>query len=91
MLLLIEIDCAPGKIRPNHFYNLIIECMSQNSNQNIKEWSQNVKNLEPDLKLIGNWTWNLEIESDIYQEVQTIFKQQLTEFYNQGCIRYASW
>jgi hypothetical protein len=87
----IEIDCPPGETRPGYLFKSILEILSKHGNQKIKDFSKKNLNKEPDTKLFGNWTWNLEIQTEIQGEVQNEFKKRLTEYYNNGIIRYASW
>lgn len=91
MYLNIEIDCAPGPIRPNKYYKLIMEELLKNSNKEIKDWSTKLIDQEPITKKFGEWCWYLEIDSNIYSTVQNIFKEKLIEFHNDNKIRYASW
>ena len=90
MALIIEIDCPPLSNRPDYFYNLILnEIMLKNDL--CRQWVLNVKKINPNTKLFGNWTWNLDIEDNIKSDVQSIFKEKLELYYNNKFIRYASW
>ena len=87
----VEIDCAPSTVRPNHYYNLIMNELSSSSDEQITEWVSKVKNQEPYNKRFGEWTWHLEIDESIKSVVQSVFEKNIKEFYNIGCIRYGSW
>ena len=86
----IEIDCPPGNPRPGDLFKAIMESLSKNSNQEIKDFSQENLNSEP-TKNFGCWTWDLEIKPEIHSEVQSVFKNRLMEYYQNGIVRYASW
>ena len=90
-MMIIEIDCAPSTLRPDHYYNLIIRELSSSSDDEITEWVSKVNNQEPSNKSFGEWTWQLEIDESIKSAVQSVFKKKIEEFYNTGCIRYGSW
>lgn len=91
-MLIIEIDCQPGSLRPDYFYNNIIDSLQHNQNQNIKNEFEKLKNNKPVSKLFGNWTWKLDINNTKTEsEIQAIFKEKLTQYYNNGAIRYAGW
>lgn len=91
MVLIIEIDCPPGKVRPGDLFKNIMNDLSQNKNNKIKVFVEKNLNKQPNTKLFGEWKWCLEVESEIYSEIQNFFKQKLTIYYNQNLIRYASW
>jgi len=74
----IEIDCDPftGMGRQGDHFKHICE--------NILH----VDYYEPVNKFFGNWEWTVEYES---KEQQDQVKDFLTDLYNQGLCRYASW
>ena len=76
---------------PGDLFKLIMEYILKQENQKIKDFSKNNINKEYFKKFFGEWSWNLEVESEIHTDVQKIFKEKLTEYYKQGIIRYASW
>ena len=90
MALIIEIDGLPLGHRPDYFYNLILNEIMLKNNL-CRQWVLNVKKINPNTKIFGNWTWNLEIEDNIKSEVQNIFKEKLELYYKNNLIRYASW
>lgn len=77
----VEIDCQPGITRPGDIFNTICE------NCNLKEdW------FNKPTKIFGNWEWIVKPEyEEIYKEHQYKVKEQLTQMYNNGSVRYASW
>ena len=91
VILNIEIGCAPGRQRPNIYFKNILELLEKNDNSKIKEWALNNKEKEPDVKLFGDWEWNIPIEDEILKNVQNTFQISLTNYYNLGAIRYGSW
>lgn len=75
----IEIDCPPGGIRPGD----LIEGVIQGTGLQLKESSG---------RFFGNWTWDYsDVDSEVWIKVKNILKERLTELYNNGTIRYASW
>jgi len=91
----VEIDCRPGSSRPDTYFTQILENIQESKilNNEIREhvyknWDNNV---QPVSKLFGNWTWelpSLEIEQKNV-ELRNFIMNILTEFYNNGYIRYA--
>jgi hypothetical protein len=77
----IEIDCAPGNPRPDSYIKGVME------NSGVE-----FDGREPIGKLFGQWTWDFsDISDDIWQKAQEVFAKRLTELYNFGAVRYASW
>jgi hypothetical protein len=89
-MLEIEIDCPPGYTRPDVYFKNIVETLKSNENKAIREFSETLKNLEPVSKRFGNWVWEIDAKN-LHTELQNIFKEKLTEIYNKGGVRYASW
>lgn len=89
-MLVIEIDCPPGYTRPDVYFNSIIDSLNNHQNDAIKEFSKTLKHLEPVSKRFGNWVWEIDAK-DLHSELQNIFKVKLTNIYNKGGVRYASW
>ena len=77
----IELDCAPGGIRPGDLIAGVI-----------KDTGLPVS--EPVAKVFGNWTWDYsEVEgiADLWLKAQPILKERISALYNSGRIRYGSW
>ena len=79
----IEIDCAPGPIRPDFYLPIVLE--SANLTVSGKE--------QPVSRFFGNWVWVLpmkvEDDFDVKLAGEKIHDKQ-EELYNAGRIRYAS-
>lgn len=75
----IEIDCAPGPVRPDAFYvNTIV--------------GTGLPFREPTCKVFGCWTWDYsDLPLEVWERVTPILKERLTAFYLKGAIRFASW
>ena len=74
----IEIDCDPytGMGRQgDHFKNICKNIL-------------HCEYYEPVSKFFGNWTWEVEYENEEQREAVKAF---LTDLYNEGLCRYASW
>lgn len=95
MNLQIEIDCAPGGIRPQQFFNNIVTKISENSkSEELTKFSKNLIDFKPVSSRFGCWEWVIQIDNSISKHfafIQNIFKEDLTSLYNSGAIRYASW
>ena len=77
----IDLDCAPGPIRPNQLLPGILEDTGI-----IIDPEQTVS------RLFGNWQWEIpEEQSELYEKVRETIKDRITALYNKGFIRYGSW
>lgn len=74
----INIDCAPGSIRPDN-----ILCRA------IKETSLLETDFTEVSRCFGNWTWTIPM--DKYMPHQKAIGEKLKAFYEMGAIRYAAW
>jgi hypothetical protein len=90
----VEIDCPPGSSRPDTYFRILLSNIQESTilNNEIKEHVyKNWDNAQPVSKIFGNWTWelpSLEIkEKD--EMLRDFIMNILTEFYNNGYIRYA--
>ena len=57
----------------------------------IIEFLENISK-QPINKLFGCWKWEVnftEKHKELFKPIQTIFKTRLTEYYNNGAIRFA--
>tara|TARA_A100001015_G_C14751600_1_gene617798 strand:- start:90 stop:365 length:276 start_codon:yes stop_codon:yes gene_type:complete len=88
-MLDLEIDCPPGQIRPNFYLELILSHLSKNENNEISVWALNNMNSKPFNTNFGEWSWNLKIEDKIKKEIVNIFITYLSEYHQNGLIRYA--
>jgi hypothetical protein len=96
MSINIEIDCAPGSTRPGNYFKQIITIISNNELEYISTFGKKLLNnpIEPVSKRFGNWEWVIpltEEEIRFSKEIHDIFQKNLTDLYNSGAIRYASW
>lgn len=71
----VEIDCAPMMPRPDTYFKHICSEILHCDYFN------------PFSKFFGNWEWNVKVT----EEQRLAIESYLTEVYNQGKIRYASW
>ena len=75
----IEIDCAPGALRPGDLIAGVIE----GTGLLLKESSG---------RFFGNWTWDYsDVDPEVWIKANPVLKERLTKLYNSGTIRYASW
>jgi hypothetical protein len=75
----IELDCAPGFIRPGH----LIEGVIKDTGLELKVTTS---------RCFGNWTWDYsDVPAEKWKEIQPILKARIEELYHAGRIRYGSW
>ena len=75
----IELDCAPGGIRPGD----LIEGVVQGLDLTIPETS---------MRFFGNWKWEFpDVSDERWQEIQPTIKERVSALYARGVIRYGSW
>lgn len=79
--LSIELDCAPGGLRPNDLLPCVIEGLGIT--------------LDPEntvMRLFGNWKWMIPQEQRIeYLKVRDEVARRIKTMYESGMIRYGSW
>lgn len=94
-MITISIDCHPGSTRPGSYFKYIVNEIVGNStlSQDAKNYIEGYANKEPDSARFGEWTWQLEEPKTniIRTEIIDFFRTALTNYYNQGAIRYASF
>lgn len=74
----IELDCAPGMMRPGDLIEGVLEGVP-------------VKLVEAS-RFFGNWTWVVDpADEAVYLQHQEKVKARITALYHQGAIRYGSW
>ena len=77
----IELDCAPGGIRPDA---LIAEVM--------KSSGVEYDGRQPISRFFGNWKWDFsDIPDATWNKASAIFKERIEKLYSSGIIRYGSW
>ena len=94
MSLNIEIDCAPGGTRPQTYFDNIAKLLSNNDNKIISEFGKKIEKKTPISAKFGSWDWVIELnesENSLKSNIQDIFKTELTNLFNCGAIRFASW
>lgn len=75
----IELDCAPGGLRPGHLIAKVIEGLGLP----VRETSG---------RFFGNWTWDYsDIPAERWKEIQPTLQKRIEALYHQGLIRYGSW
>ena len=93
-MITISIDCAPGSTRPDSYFKYIVNKIGNSTvSQDAKDYIKDYINKEKHSACFGEWTWNLEEpkKTGVKEEIITFFRTALTEYYNQGAIRYASF
>lgn len=75
----IELDCAPGGLRPGHLIADVIAGLG-------------LPEREPVSKVFGNWTWDYsDIPTEVWQKVNPELEKRISALYNSGKIRFGSW
>lgn len=84
MEMTIELDCAPGGVRPNELIGRVIA-------GTVLE--QHTQPDAPNSTFFGNWTWNYteKVTEEEWKAVQEFTKPRVQRLYNEGFIRYGSW
>lgn len=78
----IELDCRPGPVRPGD----LIESVVKGTALDGKLLSNN-----PNMMLMGNWTWEFELTEEEYASIRFTIKERITILFASGLIRYGSW
>lgn len=80
----IELDCAPGEIRPWHLIAAVLD-----------ETGLSEEDFETGTPFFGHQTWVLKPGSSekdsLFTEKKPIFKERIASLFNEGLIRYGSW
>lgn len=75
----IELDCAPGGIRPGDLIAGVLE-------------GTGIPVRDPVSKFFGNWVWTFQdVSPERWKEAQAITKPRVEALYHGGLIRYGSW
>lgn len=75
----IELDCAPGCLRPGHLFYQVIDGLG-------------LPERETCSRFFGNWKWDFsDVPADEWAKVKPILKERITTLYHKGAIRYGSW
>ena len=75
----IQIDCAPGPIRPGDLIGKVIE----NTGLELKEANST---------FFGNWTWDYnDVDDATWEKAKPIVGARIKGLYEQGVIRFGSW
>ena len=75
----IDLDCAPGGIRPGDLIGGVIE-------------GTGLKLGEPIATFFGNWTWAFDVPREEWEtKIQPIIQPRIEALYHAGTIRYGSW
>jgi hypothetical protein len=75
----IELDCAPGGIRPGDLIGGVIEGTGLELQDTVG-------------RFFGNWTWNYEdVSPEVWEAAKPTLKERIVALYNSGAIRYGSW
>lgn len=75
----IELDAAPGAIRPGDLLRVVIKDTGLEPREAVS-------------RFFGNWTWDYsDVPAEKWKAIKPILKQRITALYNSGVIRYGSW
>lgn len=81
MSFTIELDCAPGGLRPGDLIGNVIH-------------GTGLPDSNPVSKCFGNWMWDyskVEGISELWPKIQPMLKKRIEDLYVSGRIRYGSW
>ena len=75
---MIELDCAPGWLRPGDLIGEVIKDL--------------LPERETVSRFFGNWTWDYsDIPADKWAEIRPTLKERVAKLYSSDRIRYGSW
>lgn len=75
----IDLDCAPGALRPGDLIDGVIEGTGLVRPENCSMF-------------FGNWTWTFVMDrEDWVERIQPVIRPRIEALYNEGSIRYGSW
>lgn len=74
----IELDCAPGYVRPGDLLPEVIK-------------DTGLPMRDPVYKCFGNWCWDYSDHADKFQAAKPLLKERIEKLYHSGAIRYGSW
>jgi hypothetical protein len=75
----IELDCAPGPIRPGDLIEGVIKGTGLPLRKDVS-------------RFFGEWTWDYsDIPEEKWRKVQPILEERIAALYKAGYIRYGSW
>lgn len=79
----IELDCPPGQVRPNDLIDGVLEGTGLE-----------VSDFDTGAPFFGHQIWILKESAGkdlLFIEKKPVFKERITQYYNQGWIRYGTW
>jgi hypothetical protein len=77
----IELDCAPGSIRPSDLLPYVLEGTEVQLDPK-----------QPQATFFGCWMWEIPKEQEEkYHSSRDVIAQRIKDLYNLGSIRYGSW
>lgn len=75
----IELDCAPGAVRPGDLIEGVIK-------------DTGLPERKPVAMFFGQWTWDYtDIDPAVWAAAKPVLKERITALYHGGAIRYGSW
>jgi hypothetical protein len=75
----IELDCAPGTPRPDHYLPMLLV-------------DTGLEVREPVCKLFGMWIWDYsDVPTEHWKRAQELLAERIGWLHDAGCIRYGSW
>jgi len=74
----IDLDCAPGPMRPGDLIGQVIE-------------GTGLPTQEPVGMAFGNWVWEYDRTDEEWTEIQKTIKPRIEKLFHSGLIRYGSW
>jgi hypothetical protein len=79
----IELDCAPGPVRPNHLFLDVIAGTQLNA-----------EDFHEPTRMFGNWEWELKPGEDRqrrFADATAKVRERIERLHRSGAIRYGSW
>lgn len=73
-----SLDCKPGTIEPDVLATQIFKEISIPVTEHVSSF-------------FGEWIWEIDVSDEKWEIIRPIIIKKITEFYNNGSIRYGEW
>ena len=83
MKIVIGIDCAPGRTRPNAYIGGALRILGIDNKENLEK--------EAFSKLFGAWEWEFDCNEETYQSKRDELQKYFEDLYERGFIRGAQF
>lgn len=86
----VNLDCAPGAMRPGDLINGVLEgtgLTAQTAHDDKEKASGKLVST-----FFGNWCWEFDVDREKWvNEIQPVIRPRIESLYHAGRIRYGDW